>query len=634
MKFVILVVIIVSGPWNAHTSPRPEPRPAPAPTPAPLPRPLPSPKPALPAERKARAFPAAVVPIVVAVASNPAIKSGIIHGSSVIGKVGSQVGRGLANAAIATGGAVGRALAKVAVTLANKVRGIQPTTLANAIESTALVPVALPVSLEVSGGGPKKTKTWSKIGNTAATAVGKVAELTAQASNVAVSIAGAVQVAQVTAIQTAQAQAAAQVSGSQTCSINTKSCPSFTSPSSGGFSFGSNLKITWLDKSTTCRENILNLADLRPSFAQNLPQFSLKANLNFKLHSHQLAVISCGNQKGFPKISLAPNSPREPKPTKVASNSIPISNAGNKKTLAWKGLTWFSDSVLNSCILDSFLTHMLLKCKLDLTYARRNFLIPQNPGEAVLTEMISQYRKLPFSASVQNQKLANQNWKQLWIKTFEPQFKNQLATGQTIDYKGIEFENVVEKLIPSCTFFESHSCKCKENNAEKIIVKRFYIKSLDLPELKKLSREGRQDHSDSISYPLTKGLNRNQVKTCTTCLGDFKIDFYFVPSSSWFLYFMFTRMSTPFTVSQVPKIFVAHELFSYDKVAIFELGYVTCTTTVAVGGVTHQISFQYFNKQFYYYNDLQGGELIWAPNPDLTIQAKQLKCGAVTYFRP
>jgi len=462
--------------------------------------------------------------------------------------------------------------------------------------------------------------------------VGKITELTAQASNVGVSIAGAVQVAQASAIQTAQAQAALQVSGTQTCSINTKSCSSSTSPSNGGFSLGSNIRITWLDKSRTCRENILNLADLRPSFAQILPQFSLQANLNFKLHSHQLAVIHCGNEKGFPKISLAPNSPRKPKPTKLGS--IPMSNAGNKNTLAWKGLSWFSMSVINSCILDSFLTHMLLRGKLDSTYTNRNFLIPQNPGEAILTEMISQYRKLPFSASAQNQKLANQNWKELWIKTFEPEFKDHLATGQIVDYKGAEFERVVEKLIPSCTTFETHSCKCKENNAERVIVKRFYMKILDLAELIKLSRVGRQDYSASISYPLTTGFNRGQVKTCTTCQGDFKIDYYFVPTSTFFLYFMFTRMSTPFTFSKVPKIFLAHELFAYDKVAVFELGYVTCGTEVPINGVTHQLSFQFFNNQFYYYDDLKGGELLWAPNPDLTIQAQKLACRAATYFRP
>jgi hypothetical protein len=560
-----------------------------------------------------------VVPIAVAIATNPAIKSGIIHGTTVLTKVGGKFGKQIFHA----GTAVGRALANAAVTIANKFRGVKPSTI---VESTALVPINLPVSFTVSGGGPKKT--WSNLGNKAATVVEKVTELTAQASNVGVSIAGAVQVAQASAIQTAQAQAALQVSGTQTCSINTQSCPLGTS--NGGFSFGSNLRITWFDKGTACRENILNLADVRLGFSQNLPQFSMKANINFKLHSHQLAVINCGNEKGFPKISLAPNSPREPKPTRLGS--IPMSNVNNQMTLAWKGLTWFTASIINSCILDSFLTYILLKGKLDSTYTRRNFLIPQNPGEAILTEMISQYRKLPFSTSVQNQKLANQNWKQLWIKTFEPEFKNQLATGQTIDYKGAEFERVIEKLIPSCTIFETHSCKCKENNSEKVIVKRFYMKILDLAELIKLSREGKQDYSKSISYPLTTG---GQVKTCNTCLGDFKIDFFFVPSSSFFIYFLFsTRISTPFAFTKVPKIFVAHELFAYDKVAIFELGYVTCNTRVPVNGVTHQLSFQYFNNKFYYYDDLKGGELLWAPNPDLTIQTKQLKCGAVTYFRP
>ena len=150
----------------------------------------------------------------------------------------------------------------------------------------------------------------------------------------------------------------------------------------------------------------------------------------------------------------------------------------------------------------------------------------------------------------------------------------------------MELTTVIEKLSPSAIFFESKSCKCKENNAEKVIVKKYSFKSLDFPELKQLSREGQADYSKSISYPEFRGALRNQAKVCNVCVADFRIDFFFVPGSTWFIYFLFTRLTVYRSVNvfEVPKIFVAHELFDYENVAIFELGYISCGTTTAVGG--------------------------------------------------
>ena len=46
------------------------------------------------------------------------------------------------------------------------------------------------------------------------------------------------------------------------------------------------------------------------------------------------------------------------------------------------------------------------------------------------------------------------------------------------------------------------------------------------------------------------------------------------------------------------------------------------------------MSFQFFNNKFYYYDDVKGGELIYAPDPNLTIKAKLLIVRDVTYLRP
>lgn len=595
MKIVVLVVIIVLGPSDVC--------PAPAP-----------------------ALPAAAIPLVVAAASNPLIRTTVQHGARVATSFGGTVARGLGNVASTTFVFTKKHL----TAFFDKLKGAKTA----ASDVTALVPVggsasrpnslasATSVASEtatVLAGGPKKS-VLKKVVSVA----GKTAEITAQATNVAVSVAGVVQIGQLT-----------QVSNNPTCTINapSSSCVLGTGSSNGGFSLGANLQIVWFDKSSTCRENIVNLADKRPSYVQSLPQFSMNANFNFDLHSHRQAVINCGNQAGLPKISLASNYVRQGKPI---LGTIPLSSNRGVKILAWKGMNWFTEKVENSCTLDSFLTHMILKCKLDSSYTKRNFLIPQNAGEAVLNEIVNQYRKLPFTVSGADQKLANQNWKQLWIKTFEPEFKDHLLTNRKVDYVGLEMTTVIEKLSPSVIYFESSSCKCKENNAQKIKVRRYVFNTLDLPELKRISREGTSDFSQSISYPQFRGSLRTQRRSCTVCVNEYKIDYYFVPGSTWMLYFMFTSLTvhTEVNVFQVPKTFVAHELFAHDKVAIFELGYISCGTTVKVGGLTHHLSFQYFNQQFYYYDDLKGGELIWSPNPNLTIKTKKLVVKAAVYFRP
>ena len=88
-------------------------------------------------------------------------------------------------------------------------------------------------------------------------------------------------------------------------------------------------------------------------------------------------------------------------------------------------------------------------------------------------------------------------------------------------------------------------------------------------------------------------------------------------------------------IFQIPKKVNAMELFFYNKLAVFELAYITCSTTQSsAGGLTHVVSFQFFNNKFYYYDDVKGGELIYAPDPNLTIKAKLLIVRDVTYLRP
>lgn len=619
MKFplalALLFALALVGPLEVSSSarlaasPAPSPRP---PRPALAPRTRRSPKPAVPA---------LIVPVIITAASNPLVVNTVRTSAQLVGRFGTSAASAVANAARSTFSVTrGKLLAIFEKIKSSKTAAADTT----ALVSSAAVPTSSVTSGLAQEGGPKK----SKIG-TVVSGIVKGLELTGQAANVGLSVASAVHLGQLN-----QASTSVSSDASKQCSVVATSNICVASPSlnTGGFTLGSSLKITWIDKSPNCRDSIKNIADQRPSYLQNLPQFANSANLNFQLQSHRQAVVNCGNTLGLPKISLAPGIQRISKPSKVGS--IPHNLSQRTTVLAWKGLNWFTDKVKNSCTLDSFLTFMILKGKLDSSYTKRNFLVPQSPAEAILTEIINQYRKLPFTLSVPNQKLANQNFKQLWIKTFNPQFKNHLASDSVIDYVGSELTNVIEHLSTSATMFLSMSCKCQENNAQKISVKKIIFKSVDLTELKKIAWPAK-DTSISLNEPAILGFHRQYRSSCKACVSDLKVDYIFVPTSTWVLYFMFSPSSLEvINVFQVPKLFVALEMFLYNQDSTFELGYISCVTTTAVNNVFHHLSFQYFNSKFYYYDDLKGGELILSPDPNLTIKVKKLKVEAVVYFRP
>ena len=402
----------------------------------------------------------------------------------------------------------------------------------------------------------------------------------------------------------------------------------------GGFSANiPNFKITWTDKGPDCRDNIKNVDDLRPAYDQEL-RISPNAQKNIFLESHINAALNCGP---FSKTTLAPGTSRVEKPRRKFNIAEKV-KAGSK-VLVWRGLTWWTPTVINSCVFDSFFTYMVLKLKLDPSYSGRNFLIPQNPAEAIIVAISSNYNQVgPNPTDVQT-KAYSQYAKVMWIKAFFPEFKNHLSTGQVIDFKGSEYMNVITYLNPSSVMYLSGTCKCKSQAGQRVVVaKKAFFKSIDLAELKHLSRESSvPDKIRLQSDPWYDGAYRTHQKTCQTCSTNVKLDYVFTPGTTWMLYFMFnqqTKITNQPNFNQIPKQFFAVELFEQDKFAIFELGYVSCATTSALNGVFHHLSFQLFNNKWYFYDDLKQGDLTLAVDPTLTIKAKSLTVREVVYFRP
>ena len=134
---------------------------------------------------------------------------------------------------------------------------------------------------------------------------------------------------------------------------------------------------------------------------------------------------------------------------------------------------------------------------------------------------------------------------------------------------------------------------------------------------------------------------------CKKCKGDVTINYVFVPATTWMIYLQLPserhtgayslQGKVPkayiFDISKVPKTFVAHELYLETHVE-FELGYILLSTTVKIGGMTRHISFQYFNSRLYFYDDMDYGKLVLAPEPNALIISKKLTVLAIVYFRP
>jgi hypothetical protein len=243
MKIIIFVIaVFVVGDYPTCPSPAP----APAPRPLPAPRPAPAPKPVLPA---------AAVPIIVAAASNPVVRQGIINGVRIVGTQASKLAPVARN--IAQAGRTAFTYSKEQI--GNIIRWIKGTNT---------------VTYATTGVATSPLKPVLKV-------LGKTAEGVSSAANIGLSVASVIQISQLTG----GVSTCSKVLFQPLCSLD------FGGP--GGFTLSSqNLKIIWNDKSSTCRDNIRNVADVRPQFEQKLPQFSSTVSLNFQIESHRNAATN------------------------------------------------------------------------------------------------------------------------------------------------------------------------------------------------------------------------------------------------------------------------------------------------------------------------------------------------------
>jgi len=398
-----------------------------------------------------------------------------------------------------------------------------------------------------------------------------------------------------------------------------------------------------------CRREVLAVTDKRVPFAQGLQVIPLtKAAQSEMLFKNKKVACSCSKNR-LPLSVLAPGQSRSKVPEREEGR-IPEITVRNKRQLPWRGLVWATTKIKNSCHLDSFLTFVLFKCKASPSYMTRNFLIPQDGYENLLRELCTRFTSLgPDDGKLMPVKRVHEEWKGLWLKAFYPRFQQDVAEGKTVDFRAGETESVGEHLERSLVYFTSYSCSCA---AGKIKARKAFVPPVSLNELKVMSR-CTQPSGPTQDEPLGLAFGPLSDACFDDCSGTPVLNYVFVPSTTWFLLFYLERPTygydqqtlkqrqqkqdsrqPPVRVSQLPLVFVAHELHLNERVS-FHLGYVSVVTTKAPQsvGVRHQMSFMRFNNRFYLYDDAAAGAAVYAPDPDALLVSQELTVVSVTYFR-
>lgn len=378
-----------------------------------------------------------------------------------------------------------------------------------------------------------------------------------------------------------------------------------------------------------CRRKVTAVSDKRNGFIQTMESVSLQDAVIDSLHSHREATLNCATKR-VPLISLAPGVKRAP-PSQVTP--LPEITENGITRLAYKAIFWRTPTTVNSCHFDSFLSYFLLNARRKDGYMKNNFLIPKDGGENVLKEIFM--RSLSFERT--NPTSANQyikqhdEWKRLWIQVFFPDLYTTKSGSpkKVIDFRGHESESIAEKLEMSLMYFGSYKCSCKENNVEKIKARKFFAPQFTISEVRMMSRRGQGQ--TTFEKPLNLIL-ANKATFCKDCNAEPRLDYIFVPRSTWLLYFQFSD-SQFFDINKFPRTFVAHELFE-NTIVEFELAYISLSTTKLVAGVYHHLAFFYLNEKFYFYDDMNDGKIVVCDDPNKLYRDKQLRATASVYMRP
>lgn len=396
------------------------------------------------------------------------------------------------------------------------------------------------------------------------------------------------------------------------------------------------------------RRTVINLSDSRSSYVQAFQTIDVKNIKDTPIFQNRESALACADDPKLPipLSALKANVPRPHAPGNLPP--IPEVICKGKMVLAWTGLfNNVGGSITNTCHMDSFFTHILIKGRQDFSFFSRNFLLPQDGSEGLIKQIASEYNSLYSKATKNAVRDAHLRWKKIWVQTATFEYAQLMEKNIRVDFKGHEADSIFYRLEKSNIKIFTITCACDGHKS--IVAKQVSMYAFSIEEVRSLSRADQTNAQHD--NPLVAPFNSVRFKWCRKC-SNYEVNYVFVPATTWMLYFLllpnslvseFSKENSnvvpyQFDLNLVPKTFTAHELF-FEKTVEFELAYISLATTKKRVAVFHHLSLHFLNDKFYFYDDMVSlradeGLLTLMDNPNEIIKSLDLTIESVIYFRP
>jgi len=327
----------------------------------------------------------------------------------------------------------------------------------------------------------------------------------------------------------------------------------------------------------------------------------------------------------------------------VTENSLLYDDSG---ITYFQGIVANTPDYVNTCNIDSFLTHLLIMSNGDPLLAYKLFVTENSRIERDLAEIINRYwsgirnRENPVTLS--------NDIKGMWVRAANLPYPKP-RRNSPVNLYGSEFQNVYDPLVENTLITTTIICK---TNLQDLITgaqtaNEIKVKNRLLPRFSSASQIMEYLGLTSTDFLVPQTVTG--ANCCTDCANQqaSEIRYSFVADTTWVLNFECPlNVFTSFDVENLPhNIYIADAFRTqnnqFNDLVDFGLGYLSYTTqnqlTDRNDDLYHQISFHFVNGEWFLYDDASNdGRLSYLGTVDAVqemIQHEQLSFASVTYFR-
>jgi len=300
----------------------------------------------------------------------------------------------------------------------------------------------------------------------------------------------------------------------------------------------------------------------------------------------------------------------------------------------WRGNRWGSqsDPIENTCIIDSFLSHVIYIARRNPAYFYHVLRLTNSRAESAIREIISTANSNDYSPR-QRSNLIHDHW----VSAFPEIFTRVSQNDGHINIAGSETSSIVLPMANSSQIWIAHHCNCANTESRLLRVED------DNGIVWSANTIG---WFQSISFPNTPRTDATNME-CDQCLSNYRAVRGFVSESTWHHNFYLreeNQQDSLFDFDSYPRTLVFEELVTGNTV-YFDLGFFSISTPFRMIPVSnprpgqsrfhvplqHQTSVHFIEGQGWrYYDGMQnGGQL--QDLPDLSSKTHDVK--SVTYFR-